>query len=73
MMNKKETKMNEYVLSFTQSILSADKENDLNAVIVYNIVEKNHCDNGYFSWDGILDDLEAIIGYDKASAILGSC
>jgi len=61
------------VFSFTQSILAADKNQDLNAVIVYNIVEKRHCGDGYFSIAGILDDLEAIIGYDKASEILGNC
>ena len=73
MMRTERNEMNEYVLSLTQSILSADKNQDLNAVIVYNIAEKRHCGNGYFSWDGILDDLEVILGYDLASEILSNC
>jgi hypothetical protein len=67
-----EIHMDEFVLSLTQSILAADKNQDLNAVIVYNIVEKSHCGSGYFSWDGILDDIANIIGYDQASEILGN-
>jgi hypothetical protein len=63
----------DYVLTFVQSILSNDKDQDLNAVVVANIVEKNHSGNGYFSWDGILDDLTNLIGYEKASEILRNC
>jgi len=64
--------MDQYAMSFTQSILAADKNQDLNVFVVYPIVEKRHCGNGYFSIDGILDDLEAIIGYEKASEILSN-
>jgi len=65
--------MDESVLCFTQSILAADKNQDLDAVIVYNIVEKRHCGNGYFSMDGIFDDLEAILGFDRAFEIFSNC
>ena len=61
------------VLVFTDSILSQDTAHDLDAVVVASIVEKNHCGNGYFSWDGILDDLAVIIGESRASEILGNC
>ena len=63
----------DHVLSLTQSILSNDTNHELNTIVVASIVEKNHCGNGYFSWDGILDKLEAIVGYDRASEILGAC
>jgi len=61
------------VLIFTDSILSQDTAHNLDAVVVASIVEKNHCGNGYFSWDGILDDLAVIIGESRASEILGNC
>jgi len=65
--------MNMYVLDFVNSIIKQDINHELNTVIVASIVEKNHIGDGYFSWDGILDSLEAIIGYDRASEILGNC
>ena len=65
--------MDAAVLVFTDSILSQDTAHDLDAVVVASIVEKNHCGNGYFSWDGILDDLAVIIGESRASEILGNC
>ena len=38
---------------------------------IYQIVHKNHVNNGYFSWDGILDDLAELIGDQKrASEVL---
>jgi len=40
---------------------------------VATIVEKHHVGNGYFSFDGILDDLTDILGYEPASEILGNC
>jgi hypothetical protein len=62
----------EHVLSLTRSILSNDKDQQLNAVLVANIVDKRHCGDGYFSWDGILDDLSDILGYDRAAEILAN-
>ena len=62
----------EHVLSLTRSILSNDKDQQLNAVLVANIVDKSHCGDGYFSWDGILDDLSDILGYDRAAEILAN-
>jgi hypothetical protein len=72
-MSNGDIQMDQSVLSFTQSILAADKNQDLDVVIVYNIVEKRHCGNGYFSMDGIFDDLEAILGFDRASEIFSNC
>lgn len=37
------------------------------------IAETRHCSNGYFSWDGMLDDLTEMFGYDLASEILNNC
>ena len=37
------------------------------------IAEERHCGNGYFSWDGMLDDLSDMFGYDLASEILNKC
>ena len=37
-------------------------------VQIYNIVHKNHVNNGYFSWDGILDDLAELIGDQKRAS-----
>lgn len=40
---------------------------------IYDIVSKRHIRNGYFSWDGMLEDLAALIGDERrASAILGT-
>jgi hypothetical protein len=65
--------MNEYVSSFVEAILENDTNQELNAVVVATIVEKHHVGNGYFSFDGILDDLTDILGYEPASEILGNC
>jgi hypothetical protein len=73
MMRTEREDMDQYVLSFVEEILENDKNQDLNAVVVTSIVEKNHASNGYFSWDGILDDLTDLIGYEKASEILRNC
>ena len=73
MMRTEREDMDQYVLSFVESILENDKNQDLNAVVVASIVEKNHASNGFFSWDGILDDLTGLIGYEKASEILRNC
>jgi len=69
----------DHVEDFTYSIL-ANMTNDFDGsyskayLRVYGIVEKNHCGNGYFSWDGILDDLAELIGSEsRASEILGNC
>ena len=38
---------------------------------LWNIAEDRHCGNGYFSWDGMLDDLTELVGSeDLASKIL---
>jgi hypothetical protein len=38
------------------------------------IAEERHCGNGYFSWDGMLDDLTELLNdYDLASEILNKC
>lgn len=38
------------------------------------IAYRRHCGDGYFSWDGMLDDLAALTGdEDIASAILNKC
>lgn len=65
--------MENFVLTFTNCILDNDKDQELNAVVVHNIVEKHHSGKGYFSWDGILDDLAEIIGLEKARDILSNC
>ena len=65
--------MDNHVLEFVGSILRQDTKQELNAVVVASIVDKNHCGDGYFSWDGILDDLADIVGQDRASEILGNC
>jgi len=36
------------------------------------IAEERHCGDGYFSFDGILDDLTEIFGYNLASDILNN-
>ena len=66
--------MTDYVQSFTQYILAGDSSLDPN--VVQAIVTKCHAGNGYFSWDGILDDLTEIVGHDRAVDILrnsGEC
>lgn len=65
--------MENFVLTFTNCILDNDKDHELNAVVVHTIVEKHHSGRGYFSWDGILDDLAEIIGLEKAREILSNC
>ena len=65
--------MDNHVLEFVGSILRQDTQQDLNAVVVASIVDKNHCGDGYFGWDGILDDLAGIVGEARASEILGNC
>lgn len=38
------------------------------------IAEKNHVADGYFSWDGMLDDIAEMIGDSElASEILNQC
>lgn len=38
------------------------------------IATTRHCGNGYFSWDGMLDDLALLTGSeDLASEILNQC
>ena len=62
----------DYISSFTNDILSQDLTLEYEDVV--NIVEKHHSGRGYFSWDGILDDLAVLIGSeDKARDILRAC
>ena len=68
-----EIDMDQYVLDFVESILEQDTNQELNSVVVATIVQKNHCGRGYFSWDGILDDLADIVGQERASEILRNC
>ena len=63
----------DYVLEFAGNILKNDTTLKLSAMDTLKIVEKNHAGNGYFSWDGILDDLADLIGYDDAREILSEC
>lgn len=63
--------MTDYVQSFTQDILDQDSSLDPNEVLA--IVTKRHAGNGYFSWDGILDDLTEVVGHDRAVDILYNC
>ena len=42
----------------------------LDQAVVKQIVEKNHHGHGYFSYDGLLDDLTEIVGYDRAHDIV---
>lgn len=38
------------------------------------ITNTRHCGNGYWSWDGMLDDLTELVGNeDIASEILNNC
>ena len=60
-----------FIFSFTNDIIEQD--DTLKYETVLDIVTKNHASNGYFSWDGILDDLTEIIGYNRAHNILSNC
>lgn len=62
---------NGYELSLWNSILEIDPT--LDQAVIKPIVINRHCGNGYYSWDGLLDDLEDIVGYDRASEILNNC
>ena len=63
----------DYVLEFAGNILKNDTTLKLSAMDTFKIVQKNHAGNGYFSWDGILDDLAELIDYPAAREILGNC
>lgn len=63
----------DFVLEFAGNILKNDPECKVSAMDAFKIVQKNHAGNGYFSWDGILDDLAELIDYDAAREILGNC
>jgi len=67
--------MTDYAYEMYRSLLtSALTHVDFTADMSYRlkqIVEKHHCGNGYFSMDGILDDLSELIdNEDIASKIL---
>ena len=42
----------------------------LDQAVIKQIVEKNHHGLGCFSYDGLLDDLTEIVGYDHAHYIV---
>jgi hypothetical protein len=69
----------DHVEDFTYSILANltgkyDGSYSKAYLRVYGIVQKNHCGNGYFSWDGIFDDLTDMIGdEDLAREVLRNC
>ena len=63
----------DYVLQFAGDILKNDTSLKLSAMDTLKIVQKNYAGNGYFSWDGILDDLAELIDYPDAREILGNC
>jgi hypothetical protein len=48
--------------------------NDSRVADLQKIALERHCGNGYFSWDGMLDDLTDLTGSeDLASEILNNC
>lgn len=59
------------VLIFVANILEQDSS--LDRMTVTRICNNYHAGNGYFSYDGILDSLTSIIGYDRAREIVGNC
>jgi hypothetical protein len=47
---------------------------DSRAADLQKIAFERHCGDGYFSWDGMLDDLTELVGdVDLASDILNEC
>jgi hypothetical protein len=47
---------------------------DSRAQTLKEIATNRHCGDGYFSWDGMLDDLTELVGdVDLASDILNEC
>jgi hypothetical protein len=52
----------------------ADEFNESTLEALQKIATERHCGNGYWSWDGMLDDLTDLTGSeDIASEILNNC
>lgn len=52
----------------------ADEFNESTLDALQRIANNRHCGNGYYSWDGMLDDLTMLTGSeDIASEILNNC
>ena len=63
-----------YVSLCTASYGYADGFNEPTLEALQRIANNRHCGNGYFSWDGMLDDLTMLTGSeDVASEILNNC
>jgi hypothetical protein len=51
-----------------------DRFNEPTLDALQRIAINRHCGNGYYSWDGMLDDLTMLTGSeDVASEILNNC
>jgi hypothetical protein len=51
-----------------------DKFNEPTLDALQRIAINRHCGNGYYSWDGMLDDLTMLTGSEEiASEILNNC
>ena len=62
-----------YVRLFASALAHADDVNGWTAEKLEEIANNRHCGNGYFSFDGILDDLTELTGSeDIAAAILNN-
>lgn len=80
MIDREETKMkqlNMFELDMFEALSEAmfkfasDKEWSIE--MLSDIVSKRHVGDGYFSYDGMLDDVAALIGEDLASEVVGCC
>ena len=71
----------DYVNSFVEDIMLQIKDDDFDGSReeatqqIYHIVNRNHSGRGYFSWDGILDDMVEYLGFseERARDILREC
>ena len=63
-----------FVRLFNSAIQSTDGFNADMMDRLKQIATDRHCGNGYYSWDGMLDDLAELTGSeDVASEILNRC
>ena len=71
--------MNVYEAQMYVNLIAAirDHVDGINAETIEAIEQiaiNRHCGNGYYSWDGMLDDLTDLTGNDElASVILNKC
>lgn len=69
----------QYVEAMYRSLVKAsynyaDGFNEPTLQALERIANNRHCGNGYWSWDGMLDDLAMLTGSeDIASEILNNC